>query len=614
MPPEDEKTPLERLEERIYQPKETETAQVPAYSDRAVQQAYGWTPPPPPPPPKPRMPWTTKFLIGTGIFFVLAGGVAAFLVLYGARTVSADHVQITVLEHPAIASGDTVPLVITIHNGNPTSINDAIIYAMLPSGTRAGDGSDAPFEQYSDSLGTIAPGTDVTRTIQAKFFGTEGQAFSVPIRVEYHTNGSNAVSVARDDYELTISTSPLQVQVSTLSQSASGQPLTLSVSVRSSASAPLSGVAVLADYPPGFLVTSATPTPLSNGFFVLGDLAPGEEKVIKVTGTLTGTQNDEKVFHFTSGSKNPDGTSTLGLTYAQGSASVTLTRPFLATSLSLNREAADTVIVSPGDPINAMLTWQNSLTVPITNAAIQIGLSGNAIDPSGISGGTGFYRSSDSSIIFSKDTNSGLAMLQGGDTGAGSFTLHAKSVSQLAGVKNPNITLTVSATGARAQEGNVPQTLTSTLTRTIKVSTTVDLAAKLAKVSGPVPPTAGTETIYGVNWTAHNTLNSVGGARVSVALPAYVRFVTGSGGSSVTYDETSRTVTWNVGDLAPGAASASMFQVALLPSASQSGTSPIVIGIQSFSGVDRFTQGTVSATAPALTSELPGISGSGVVH
>ena len=619
MPPE-EKSPLDSLRDRVYRPAPGEPLQeagVPAYSQEEAPETYGWNTPPPPAPKK-RMSWALKFLIGTGIFFVIAGAVAAFLIYHGTRAISSDRVQVQVQAPVSIASGDTVPVVITVHNGNPTALKDAMLYASFPDGTRTGDGTDATLTQYNDALGSVAAGADVTRTVQVKLFGTEGQAVSIPMKVEYHIEGSNALLVTHETYTATISTSPISVEVQTLSQSPSGQPITLNVSVRSNATTPVSDVALSAQYPSGFSVTSADPAPAAANFFSIGTLAAGEQKTIKIAGTLTGQTDDQRVFRFTAGSTNPDGSSTLGNAFAEGDATVTITHPFLNVGLSLNRSTSDTVIAQPGSTISALLSWQNMLSGSLTNASIRVALSGNALAPGSIQGGSGFYRSNDSSVIFDSSTNPSLASLSAGDASAGSFSFGLKSASMLRGVSNPVVTLTVSMSGQQASQGAAAGTLSSTLTRTVKVGTVVSVSSTLSRTgtyanTGPIPPVAGTESTYTVTLTAQNSVNSVGAAKETFTLPPYVRF-TGAADKGITVDAGSRTVSWTIGDLAPGASATGHFQIGFTPSASQSGTSPTLVGEQSFSGVDRFTGEQVTATADALTSELPGSRDSGTVH
>ncbi len=606
-------SPLESLRARVYRQGGDEGFNVSAYSDKETAEPYGWEAPPKAAPKK-RLPWTIKFLIATAAFLVLAGLVAAFLIFRGTRGISSDRVSIREEAPVSIASGDTVSIVVTIHNGNPATLSDATLLASLPSGTRTADGTGAPFTQYSDVLGTVPAGADVTRTIQAKLFGTEGQALEIPMRVEYHTEGSNALFVSEGSATITVATSPLSIDVQSLSQVPSGQLFTVTATVRSNAATTLQDVALSAAYPSGFSVRSTVPTPSSTNFFMLGTMAPGEQKTVKITGTLIGQEADQRVFRFRVGNANPDGTGTLGNSFAEGSSAVAITRPFLNVDLSLDRESGDTVIVKPGENVSALLSWKNTLAGSLTGARIRIGISGSALAAGSISGGTGFYQSGDSSVIFDRTTNSALASLASGDSGNESFSFAVKPASALSGVKNPTVTLSVSVSGQQSSQGSTPQALSSTLTRTVKVGTEVSVDSSLAHAgTGPIPPSAGTPTIYAVTLSAKNTVNSVGAAKMTMTLPSYVTFADAAS-AGVSYDDDAHAVTWSIGDLAPGATGAAQFRISFTPSASQQGTSPVLVGEQAFTGVDRFTGAQVTARSDELTSELPGSRSSGTVQ
>jgi len=73
-------------------------------------------------------------------------------------------------------------------------------------------------------------------------------------------------------------------------------------------------------------------------------------------------------------------------------------------------------------------------------------------------------------------------------------------------------------------------------------------------------------------------------------------------------------VTWVVGDLPAGTTNKSAaFQVSLLPSTSQQGTSPVLVFPQTITGFDRFVEQQVTSTAPDLTTKAetdPGYNGS----
>jgi hypothetical protein len=606
---EQEKSPLEMLNARLYAPQPVHTVTPEALAETGAQATPAWQAPPPPviKPPRKKLPFAVWFLIIAVAFFVIAGSAAALLLIFGGRSVSTANVKINVQGPTTIASGDTVPLLISIKNDNPVAMTGATITVKYPDGTRNPDDVTQALGQYSDTLGDIAPGTHAERTARAVFFGAENQVITIPVHIEYHTPGSNATSVKDAQYNLTVTTSPVSVNVSSVAEAASGQQVTVQVRVRSNASTPQQNIALLGEYPPGFIVTNTNPAATSGSYFLLGTLNPGQEKLVTVNGTLSGVEGDSRVFRFTTGTAKSDSDSSLGVSYMSNQVAVAIAKPFLGVTVAINRQNTSTVTVPPGQPVQGSLSWINNLTSPVSDAQVSVKFSGNGFDPASVFAQNGFYRSSDATIIFAKDTNPGLALLQPSDSGAGSFSFTPK-----AGVRNPTVTLAITVTGLRAG-GGISTPVSSTITRTISVGTQLALTSKILHSSGaiantgPWPPVANQETTYDIQLSAQNSLNSVGGAVVSTVLPSYIRYTgkTSAGDTAIAYDDSTRTVTWNIGDLAPSASKTATFQVALLPSLSQKGTSPIVIPLQTLTGTDRFTQAQVTATADALTTQAP---------
>lgn len=620
MPPESD-GPLESMRKRLYTPGPVESAAPPLRQDilrqpAPVQQApQAWAPPPPPVIAPPRgwaaMPWTNRFLVIAVGFFVLAGCVAAFLFLEGSRSISAENVHIETNGQPTIGSGDTVAIVVTVKNENPATITNTSITIDLPEGTREAGDKTRPFDSYTDTLGDLAPGAETSRTVNAVLFGAQNQVLRVPIRVEFKAMGSNASFVSEAEYTVTVTTSPLSLTVAAPSEAASGEPFTVVVTARSNAPTPLEHAGLQVTYPPGFRPTGTAPAPSSGTLFDLGTLAPGEQRNISITGVLTGQDTDERVFRFAAGTRTSADATSIALPYASADRLVQVARPFLATTLTLNRDTGNTVLAPPGQSVSALLAWKNNLTVPISDAQIAVKLSGNGLDLTQIHAQSGFYRSSDSTILFSKDTNPELGQLAPGDSGTGAFSFMPKSAAALAGVPNPTITLTVSIAGNRLSQSGVPETVSSTVTKTVKVGTDVQLNSRVLRRAGPfvntgpVPPKPNVESTYTIELSAVNSVNPIAGTQVSMTLPSYVRFTgTISPAGSVTYDDRTRTVTWRVNDLAGSATRTAHFQVALLPSDSQENTSPILVSEQLLSATDRFTQGTITARADRLTTQF----------
>jgi hypothetical protein len=596
------------MEKKLYAPPNTE-----AYSERPLRAANasapsGWVHNDAPLPTlvrKSGMSGATLFLIFAALFFVIAGSVAAWLLIGGGRSVSTDHITMSVenTQH-TIAGGDTVSFPILIKNGNPVAITDANITIDFPEGTYSAEQDSKPVSHVTESLGEIPAGASLTHTVRAILFGSENQHVTVPITLEYKTEGSNAVFIKKAEHALTIGSAPVSINVQTLSEVSSGQPITFSVSIRSNAATPLENVAIVATYPFGFTATAADPQPSTGNLFSLGTLAPGEEKKIKITGTLTGTDNEQRVFHFDAGNPQPSG-GTLAVTYNGTDVPVTVTKPFLAVKLKLDDSEEDPIIVQSDESIQGLLTWENTLASAIQNGQVSVALGGSALDAATVFTPGGFFRSSDSTILFNSDKDPGLKQLKPGDTGNGSFTMKTKTGSALSSLRNPSITVTVSVSGRRVGESGVSNEVASTIKRTLKVATDFLISSRVVRTvgpftnTGPWPPVANQASTYTVMLSVSNSVNSVADAAATMTLPSYVSF-TGKVSGQVTYNENTRTVTWDLSDVPAGVTREAAFQVSLTPSTSQKGTAPVIVSEQTLTGFDRFISRQVKSASHAL--------------
>ncbi|HQT82589.1 MAG TPA: hypothetical protein PLW99_00315 [Candidatus Paceibacterota bacterium] len=550
------------------------------------------------------------FLGAAFAFFLVSLAIAVYVFYVGGNSVSVDKVSVNVQGPTTIAGGDIVPLSLTITNTNSSAIENATVEIDFPNGTRSAANVLTTYPTYTENLGTIGSGETVTRSVKAVLFGSSGQALTLPISFSYGTAGSNAVFVKKSSYSLTVSSTPLSVSVQTLSETVSGQPLTLTLIVNSNATVPLSNVVLTGNLPFGFQVTSSS-VPLNNSSFLLGTLAPGASKTITLTGTLAGQDGEQRVFTFTVGTANTPGNQSLAVTYMSQQAAVSITAPFINTTLAINGNSSPNVVLAPGSPQNVTLSYTNTLPTSITNASVSIALSGAAIDYNSVQTTNGFYNSVNHTVIFSKDTDPSLALLSPGATGVGVFTFSTLPTS--ASVASPAATFGISVSGTRLGQTNVPEQVSAFATQTAKVTTTVALSASALHTSGPlatvgpIPPVAGQATTYTVVWGVQDKGSAVAGGTVSATLPSYVTYTGATAGAgSFSYDNSSRTVTWSVGDLTQGGNAQGAFQVSLTPSTSQKGGAPALTGAASFTGYDRFAGVQVSATADPATTETQG--------
>lgn len=621
MPPEDDTSSLERAKEHLYKMDMTRSEEtVVPMPPQSQTIPHEWQDAPPPRR-KRHLHIAGAFLALAVIFFIVAAGIAAYLLYFGGNSVSIDKVSLDLSGPTTISGGDTVPLEIAITNTNPVALQNATLEVDFPDGSRDATDVTQSYPRYVENLGTLESGQKVARSIKAVVFGGAGQTLELPVSLSYSTVGSSAVFVKKTTYPLAVSSTPLEMSVGTLAETVSGKPLTFTLSVHSNATVLLNNVVVAGTFPFGFQNVSAS-LPLTNGTLQLGNLAPGESKSFTITGTLTGQEGEERVFHFSVGTAKSATDQSLAVTYMTQDASVTIQAPFISTTLSVNgNTTADTI--SAGSRQNVTVSYVNTLPTSVSNVVVSVQMSGNAVDYGSIQSTSGFYRSNDHTIVFSQDKDPALASLAPGKSGIGAFTFSTLAASSLPAA--PSVTLTISVSGTRIGQANVPETVNASVSKMLKIITSTAITAFAVHASGaigntgPIPPSVNQATTYSVVWDVRNQGNAIAGATLFATLPSYVTY-TGrtSGAGAFSYDESSRTVRWNIGDIAQGGTAQGMFQVSLVPSSSQRGAAPSLTGTATFSGYDRFAGVQVNTTVSPATTETttdPGyVAGNGTVQ
>ena len=566
-----------------------------------------------------------KWALGISILFFV--GAVAFFVYYlyygGASGVSARNIEINITGPAEIAGGEPVSLQVTVTNRNRDALLSAELIASFPVGTRL-DPSSCSESSCRVALGTIASGASAAIKLPAIYQGTVGQHDNVRIEIEYTLGGSNATFSASSEYGFVFSSAPLSIAVEGNSQTISGQLMQIKLTVSSNASQPIPGVLLSTSAPFGFKLLSAEPAPRDSNLWALGTLSPGERKTITLNGTLRGETGENKVFHFTAGTNTSATSSAISATLGSVDLPVMIAEPFLSLALSINdASSTKSVVVTPGQLVTVSVQYKNNLQTAITNAVIVAKLSGLPIDGTAVQSNDGFYRSTDSAVLWDKTTTRGdLANVVAEQAGRLSFSFTVPTTEQLVGVQNPALVISVNASGQRLSESGVPENLQSTVSQKIAVSSDLALTAKGLYfsnpfgVSGNMPPKAEVETRYAVVFTVTNTTNAISGGKVTATLPPYVRLVGNHylpATEKVNFNGTTGTFTWDVGDIAANtglngtAPRQVVIELGLTPSTSQIGSEPIILQDIKLTGTDVLTDQPISKKANCSNDACGGI-------
>lgn len=560
-----------------------------------------------------------KFFIFSIIFFVLAIGYASYMFFAGGNIVSNDNIDIAVLGNTFTAGGEDLPLQIEITNKNNSTLLLADLVVEYPKGSSGDLSSDT--ERMRDSLGEIPAGAVKKDNMKVVLFGEQGSTRQVKISLEYRVEGSNAIFVKEKYFNVTISSAPINLMVDAPSEASPNQSITLKVKATLNATKSASKILVRVDYPVGFQFSSATPVPdISNNIWSLGDLSPGAEKDISVTGRLVDVSDgEEKTFHVYSGSQSDSDTTTIGVVFNSLGQTVQIKKPFIEAKLLINGVYQTEYAVNTKTAIHGQINWTNNMDTKVNDLKIVAKLSGNALNRKTIYSSEGFYNSADDTITWDKNSEPGFVEVNPGDSGVLTFSVSPNSLfSDSSGMlQNPMINTEVSISGKQPMLGDATSELDNSETKNIKIISDVGLASKALYYSGPfqaggpIPPKVGKETIYNIEWSLTNTANNISGVNVTSTLPQWARYVgpTSPASEDITYNPSTQEVVWNVGGIGRGtgiteAERVAYFQVAITPSLSQVGSAPVLLNDTVLTGHDDFANVDIKINKTSLNTRL----------
>jgi len=570
------------------------------------------------------------------IFFIIAAAIAGFLLLQGSNLVSPSNITISILGPTTIGAGETLSLDVDIANKNPSDLQLVDLSIVYPPGTRyAASSTDQSIDTSNNSgqggdltrdlisLGTIASGQTVQKSISAVLFGQQGDQDQITFSIQYRLDGSNAVFQATKTYPITISSSPVSLQINTVKETNSGQDITIDAHITSNLTTLISNLIFQMNYPFGFQFESATPTPsATQNTWIIGDLQPGASRDITIVGKITGEDNDTRVFRFFTGTSDPSNPNTLGTTFIDTEQSILIQKPFLGTTLTLNNDASDPYIIGSGKQMRGEITWTNNLTTPINNAVVDLSFAGTSLDKTSVTTHDGFYDSTNNVIEWNSTNDSDLTSIAPGATGKIDFEFSSKDLTDAASaaVINPQISLNVNVAGNRLSDTNVPENITSSVTRSVQLTANLQLNASIGRNTGaftdtgPLPPKAETPSTYTATLQATNSLNDVKNAILTAVLPDYVVWPgnISPSGTALTFDPVTREISWNIGTIKAGAGYAGVpaptvsFQVGITPSVSQVGSMPDLVQNIVLTGGDSFTGTQLSTYPQSLSTQITG--------
>jgi len=552
-------------------------------------------------------------------FFFFAAAVAIYVFYAGINLVSTDNVNISAIVPVQVPGGEVTVFKVNIENDNDVDLEGAVLTVTFPEGTKKSTDIGADLRRYTETVGVVPKGGVAMREIEAVFFGEENTQKEILISIEYRIKGSNALLYKEKVYDFLLTAAPVSMSVQGLKEIQSGQEVEFNVTLVSNSKTSVNDLLLKAEYPFGFEFKSASPkSTFANNIWKIDRIDPAEKRVFKIRGTIVGQNEEERVFRFSIGIRDKQNEKLIGTTFLSVQHGIIVERPFIGVDIAMDGEIAEEHVVRPGTKVRADVLWSNNLPNRIIDSVIEVKLNGNLFIPRDVSADQGFYRSQDNLIIWDQTGNPTLTVLEPGTKGAVGFGMGMVPTASIVGmgIKNPEMSFSVSVKGKRLAENAVPEEIDAFITKKVKFATEVNFSSRSSYAlgaipnRGPIPPRVGQETTYTVIWTLMNTSNTVTGGQVKAILPSYMKWmgVVNPSTENVSFQPVGGTVTWDVGAIKPytgfsGTPREVAFQVSIVPSLSQLDTAPVILREATFLGTDEFTGTQFRIVRPDISTE-----------
>ena len=545
-------------------------------------------------------------LIASVVIFTLVAAASAAYFYFGNNRISGENITFNIAGNNNISGGETVSFQIGVTNQNSVAIEGASLIVKYPEGTRSVTEPVKNLYEERIDVGMLGPGEAKNIQLQVAVYGKENQQSQIKATLEYRIVGSDSVFYKdAESFNVQIISSPIILQVDSVRRVSAGQPVQITVKVKSNTNKVLKDVLITSRYPSGFTYKTAVPEPLYNqNVWKIDELKPEETETIIINGTIVGLTNEGLVVDFTAGAALTDNEFIVGSLLSEARAEFVLEQPFIAVDIDIAGDRDKSVVLDEDKSSVVQVAIKNTLKEPVYDMVVEVIPSGNALRADSIQSRQGFYDSNKNLVRWDVSNTPEFVQVQPGQVRTLNF-----SIDPVLGQMTASFNIAVNVYAKRIAEPAAVQQLIGTVTAEARYASAASIEGILSHVNGPLPPKPGQATRYQVKLVAAGGANNLRNAVVTTSLPTFVEWQNEfSGPGTVTFNPISRQLEWNIGDINSGTTKELLFALNFLPSTSQINTTPILVNNLNLSAVDRFTNTPVTTSVGGITSEINGLS------
>jgi uncharacterized repeat protein (TIGR01451 family) len=471
------------------------------------------------------------------------------------------------------------------------------------------------------TIGSLSPGSDGAITINGIFLSEVPS--SQRIQALFNYKPANFSSEFQDliSKKVTIDESVVALSLSGPEKALAGDESEYILNVQNMSTDPIYNLRVTPALPDDFTVTAADPE-MEEGtsYWNVDILEPGELLALTLNGAYTSSAAGEQTLSATIGFVDED----LVLTQATQDLLTDVLGGSVGFSLIVNGSNNDQT-AEVGQILRLSIDYENNSDQSIEDLSFELSITGEGdlpIDWENASISDGLRTSS--TIVYNSETHEELTELNPSDEGVIDISLPIYDTL----TENATDTFTINLKAVLSQVAGISSVREIESTPiVVSLNSDTSIAAHARYFStggtsigtGPLPPIVGETSTFRVYWSINNALHALDDIEFMTTLPQDVTWLDNADKDigDVTYDATTRQVTWTTSRLPTEVESAgAWFEIAINPAEQDIGSFMKLTNTTSFTATDSETSTELSDTLDLITTELPNddfASGLGVV-
>jgi len=531
------------------------------------------------------------------VFIILLTVLVAAVYWYWKTNVFAkDVLNLEILGPAQVDFAKDFDYTVRYKNNGKTRLEDAKLIFEYPEYSITDNGK--PLWQEI-ALGDINPGQEQVLIFKARLLGQEEEAKTAKASLSYKPKNLKVRYENQTTFTTQIKSLPLNFEFDLPSKIESGKTFKFRLNYFSNIDYPLSGLSIEAQYPNDFEFIASNPASLEKVEWKIPSLNKAEGGRIEITGKIQGQIGEQKMFNAKLGMWQ-DGQF---IAFKEITRGLDITKPALRVTQQINGNTD--YVASAGDQLHYEIFFKNLGEGMLNNLTLVDTLDGDIFDLQSVKAPDGSFTLGDNSIVWDWKKSAELQFLAPQEESKVEFWINLRS----------DLT-TPTLDGNLTIQNNVYLNQVKEEFQT-KVNSKIELVQQgffedeAFGNSGPIPPRVAQTTTYTINWQAKNYYNEVKNVKVKTILPQNVS-LTGRifpEDARLTFDSQSREIVWEVGDMQVGSgvlnpAPNIFFQVAFLPSASQIGQVPNIVGQTRITGDDIWTNNITQGIGSGLDTSF----------